>query len=134
MLGPACALGARSSADPLPPSPATVRVVMTDTSFEFAPDIPAGRAVFEVVNDGTEDHSMTLVNLPEDFPPILEQLRGSERRGTAAVARVPRLAPAERSTFAVDLKPGRYAMLCLVADPDGTVHATRGHAAEFRVM
>ena len=134
LLGSSCAIGAKTSAAPLPPSPTTVHVSITNQSFVFDPDIPAGRVVFDVVNDGTEDHSMNLVSLPEDFPPLVEQLRGTERRGTPAVARVPRLAPGERSTFAVDLKPGRYGMICFVTGPDGTSHATKGHAAEFRVV
>ena len=133
LFGSACAIGAKSSAGALPPSPPTVRVGMAEYSFEFDHDIPAGRVVFDVVNNGTIDHSMTVLKLPEDLPPLLDQLRGDERRGLSALARVPALAPGQHSTFAVDLTPGRYGMICFVTDPDGMSHAVKGQATEFRV-
>ena len=75
----------------------------------------------------------TIVALPEDFPPLAEQLRSSTRTGVATLARILRRPPGEHGTIAVDLPPGRYGFLCFVADADGVAHAVKGMAAEIRV-
>lgn len=118
---------------PLPPAPAELDVRMTEYRFEHVPTIPPGRVVVEARNEGRERHSVTLARLPEDVPPILEQLRGESRRSVETVAQVMDRPPGTRAAFAVDLAPGRYALLCFVRFPDGTTHAFQGMATEFRV-
>lgn len=107
---------------------------MTEYRFEHQAVVPPGRTVFRVVNAGGEPHSLVLVELEEDFPPIDEQLRGSTRRGVPTYAQVPERPPGSRDTFAVDLEPGRYAFICFVAGPDGISHSTKGMSSEFRVL
>ncbi|MDP9387484.1 MAG: cupredoxin domain-containing protein [Actinomycetota bacterium] len=124
--------GAEQAAAPLPPDPPVVTVAMSEYRFDFG-SIPEGRVVFEVVNEGQLAHRLSLIPLAEDFPPILEQLRGTERRVVDTLAAVATLAPGQRRSVAVDLAPGRYAFVCFVSDPDGSSHALKGHAAEFRV-
>jgi hypothetical protein len=89
--------------------------------------------VFRVSNAGAEHHSLVLVGLEEDFPPIDEQLRGPDRRPAATFAHVPERPPGSRDTFAVDLTPGRYAFICFVRGPDGVSNALKGMSSEFRV-
>ena len=93
------------------------------TEYQFAYDhLSKGRVVFQVVNDGQTVHRMSLVPLPEDLPPIQQQLHGDERRALNTLAAV-----------AVDLLPGRYAFICFLTDPDGQSHALKGMANEFRI-
>ena len=106
---------------------------MSDYAFRHPPEAPPGRVVFRVTNAGALPHSLVLVELPEDFPPVDEQLRSDVRRPVANLARVPERPPGSRDTYAVDLIPGRYAMACFVTDPDGVSHALKGMSSEFRV-
>lgn len=107
---------------------------MTEYRFDHQAQIPPGRTVFRVVNAGGESHSLVLVGLDEDVPPIDEQLRSPNRRGVPTYAQVPERPPGSRDTFAVDLEPGRYAFICFVRDSDGVSHADKGMSSEFRVL
>lgn len=106
---------------------------MTEYRFTHPPEMPPGRMVFRVVNAGAEPHSLVLVGLEEDVPPIDEQLRSPNRRGAATFAQLPSRPPGSRDTFAVDLEPGRYAFICFVQGSDGVSHALKGMSSEFRV-
>jgi len=118
---------------PLPPPPAVVDITMRDYEFRYDPDIPPGRVVFRVRNAGPSAHEVDLVSLPEDMPPIDEQLRGSERRFVDAVAVMPTHQPGTSGVFAADLRPGRYALVCFLLDAEGKAHALRGMNSEFHV-
>lgn len=137
VVGLAIVVGAcQTSAEPdlpLTAGPPMVEVAMRDYRFDYLAEIPAGRVVFRVTNAGTVAHELRLRPLPEDMPPIEEQLRGSQRRIISPFAGVPALNPGESASFAVDLVPGRrYALLCFLRDDEGIVHATKGMASEFR--
>lgn len=127
-LVPAC-----SAPAPLPPAPATVALRMDEYAFELSATPKPGRVVVEVENAGELDHEVVLVILPEDVPPILEQLRSEERRTVATLAYLPPRPPGGRGSFALDLEPGRYALLCFIEDADGISHALKGMALELRV-
>lgn len=134
-MGAACALLGSCSKDtlPLPGKPATVSVVMSEYRFDHAPLVGRGRVVIDVRNEGRRDHEVSLVPLPPDFPPIARQLRSETRRPLPAMANVSRQ-PGERRVFAVDLRPGRYALLCFLREGDGVTHALKGMASELRVQ
>ena len=131
MLSASC--DRQADAAPLPPRPATVNVTMTDFRFELDKAVPRGRVVFRVRNEGKSRHEMDLVSLPEDLPPLDEQLRGTERRAVDAVAVLPAHAPGTTGVIAADLTRGRYALICFMSDADGEVHALKGMHSEFRV-
>lgn len=115
-------------------SPAVLDVTMTDNRFVYDGEtLPRGRVVFRLVNEGRSDHEVVLLPLPEEFPPIEEQLRSDERRALETVAGPPAVDPGDNQTFAVDLTPGRYAMVCFVLDEDGVPHSLKGMASEFGV-
>lgn len=116
-----------------PPAPPVVTVTMVDHKFEFDPDIPAGRVVFRITNAGKAPHHLIMFPVPEDLPPIDEQLKGTQRRSVEPFASIYDRAPGDTGTFAVDLVPGRrYAMVCSVQDEDGKPHWRNGMATEFR--
>ncbi|HUP70618.1 MAG TPA: hypothetical protein VM142_12510 [Acidimicrobiales bacterium] len=128
-----CAAGATNT--PLPPDPPVLRVEMGDYSFGFRRPVPAGRVVFDVGNAGRRDHELVVVELPADMAGGIDaQLHSAERRAFPTVVALTARPPGGKGTFALDLAPGRYAMLCMLKDP-GTAeeHALRGMNAEFRV-
>lgn len=105
---------------------------MADYRFHYGEAIAAGRVLFRVINTGSADHSLSLLPLTEDIPPIDEQLRGTERRAIVPLAAIKARPPGTATTVAVDLAPGvRYAMVCFVDDAEGS-HALRGMSSEFR--
>jgi len=128
----ACTPG-KSGGAGLPPSPLRFDLVMTDNRFEHPTTASVGRQVFRVTNAGATEHSLVLISLSDDVPPIAEQLRSEERRGVPTFAKLPARPPGSEDTFAVELATGRYAFVCFVTDPDGISHALKGMASEFRV-
>jgi len=122
----------------VPPSAQTVEVTMLEYRFDYRPPTQAGRTVFTVRNTGREGHRFSIFPLPEDMPPIAEQLRGENRRSINSLVDLPQVrddfAPGESLTVAVDLRPGqRYAFLCLLKTPAGDLHADLGMNTEFRL-
>lgn len=127
------AASCQKTARSLPPAPAKVVVAMSENRFAYKPPRSTGRVVFEARNDGRVDHELVLVIVPEELPPLDEQLRSGTRRVIATLASVPRRQPGRRGTFAVDLEPGRYGIICFVQDADGVQHAQKGMSSEFRL-
>lgn len=128
VAGPAC------RSDPaLPPKPLSVRVTMDEYRFSRVSTIAAGRVVFNFHNDGALRHGPAMIPLPNDVPPIAEQVRGTNRRSVAPVAGIAASPRGSTRPVAVDLAAGRYAIVCFIVDPDGRSHAVKGMATEFRV-
>lgn len=119
---------------PLFSGPPVLTVTLDEMSFGHSPNAPRGRVRMRMENVGRIDHRLVLAPLPEDFPPITQQLSGEERRPITPIAGIPDRAPGETGQFAVDLVPGRYALICFYVDPDGKSHADKGMASEFRVV
>jgi hypothetical protein len=104
--------------------------------FRYEPSavsVPSGRVVFQLANRGQQGHQPTLITVPDDVPPILEQLRGSTRRSIDVLVNNPGLRPGVTGAIAVDLKPGvRYAFVCFAETQDAKLHSILGMAWEFR--
>lgn len=106
---------------------------MTEYSFNYDPAIGAGRVLFRVRNTGSVVHSLRMLPLTDDIPPIDRQIRGSRRLAVRPFAGFAALGPGAQTTFAVDLAPDtRYALLCFRTEGEGTAHLLRGMASEFR--
>lgn len=125
--------GGGSANAPLPPSPHVVAVHMREYAFGYDRSIAPGRTVFRVRNTGRLRHDLVLIPLPNDFPPIDVQLHSRTRRAIASVAHLPPVRPDRSGTFAVDLTPGRYAMVSFVAEGNRKSDALQGMSSEFRV-
>lgn len=123
-------LGCTSDA-PLPPQPTTVQVTMRDHAFDIepAPPVPAGRVVFVAHNAGEAMHELAVVALPEDDGEAPSE--GGMAVPTMGVIH-PR-APGEHGRVAVDLTPGRYALVCLVQTQEGVAHTELGQRVDFVV-
>jgi hypothetical protein len=107
---------------------------MREYRFDHPPQVAPGRVVFTVRNAGALRHELVLLALPEDFPPIDQQLHSDERRAVDTLAALHDRDPGTRDTFAADLAPGRYAFVCFIRDPDGVAHALKGMNSELRVV
>lgn len=81
---------------------------------------------------GDDDHRLALIPLPDDFPPIHEQVRSREHRFVQELAAIPDTPPGAEAAFAVDLERGRYGVACFSVDGSET-HAEKGMVTEFRV-
>lgn len=134
-LGPAVLLAAActTAAAPFPPPPQSVSVTMREYGYDYKPPAAAGRIVFNARNAGKVDHEMVVVTLGDGIPPIAEQLQSGNRLVVPTVARLSSRKPGSSGTFALDLTPGRYALICFVKDPDGGQHAQKGMSTEFRL-
>lgn len=121
------------SSGPLPAGPSEETVTIYDDELSYDEPVSAGRVVFRIFNAASEPHKLTILPLPEDMPPLAQQLRGSKRVALNAFAGVPPRQPGTWGTFAVNLQPNRrYALVCLMRDEEGESHARRGISAEFR--
>ena len=111
-----------------------VAVTMAEYRFGMAGTVPRGRVVFRVTNRGGTAHDLTMVSIPDDFPlTIGEQLRSRDREAFRTRAHLAVRQPGKSGTFAMDLAPGRYGIVCFVMGPGGETHARMGMSAEFRV-
>jgi hypothetical protein len=106
---------------------------MAEYRFDHAPETRPGRVVFRVTNAGSQAHSLVLVELDEDLPPIDQQLHSDVRRAVPTLAQVPERPPGSSDVFAADLVPGRYGFVCFVKDADGVSHSLKGMSSEIRV-
>lgn len=121
------------SAEMLPRGPMEVQVTISDEGFEYEGPIPSGRVVLRIDNTASQPHKVTLLPLPNDMPPLAEQLHGPTRIPFNAFAGTRVRQPGTEAMFAVDLVVGRrYGLVCLLQDPDGQSHARQGFNAEFR--
>lgn len=131
---------ATSSAAPSDP-PADFEVDMREMQFVGIPEsVPAGRSVLRVTNGGTEWHEAVIMHVADgatvdglidefsamgDGPDdgLVDSIVG----GSAVVS------PGITTWMVVDLEPGTYAMVCLVPNDDGVIHAMLGMIGVFTV-
>lgn len=123
-----CTAGA---AAPLPPARPHVVVTVFDDHIQLG-SVPDGQVVFDIRNDGTKRHRLSLVLLPDNLPPLDQQLRGAQREVVTTQAAVADIEPGGAGTFATNLAAGRYGLVDFGADADGASHALQGVNTEFR--
>jgi len=117
----------------LPASPPTVKVDMAEYRFSYNRKISPGRVVFRIANKGKLVHRMILTPWPANLAPIQQELHNDKPNPITPIAGIDDRPPGTEGFFAVDLTPGKYAMLCLFIDPDKQAHALKGMASEFTV-
>lgn len=96
--------------------------------------IPAGRVILQLQNVDGIDHEMVLLAMTDDFPLSIEEVAQTpEQEAFPTIVALPAIEPDGRGVVALDLAPGRYAMICQLDDPDGENHFKKGMSSEFRV-
>lgn len=105
------------------PASEDLTVTMHDHGFQLTAPVPGGKPRWKVHNNGSEPHQALLIRLPEDANEFQERQwfangsRGS-RRGIP-VGGVVELQPDADAWFTVELKPGRYLLICTVLEEEG---------------
>ncbi|MDQ2765641.1 MAG: hypothetical protein M3Y30_00675 [Gemmatimonadota bacterium] len=136
MIRPLLVTGAASKSDTtLPATSATVR--LTDYRFTLTGKLHVGRQLVRVQNDGSHRHHLNLTRIVGNA--TLEQIDKWDGKsqpsplddisGGASV-----LDPGSASVIALDLKPGRYLLACVLTDDkDSKPHYMLGMEKEITI-
>ncbi len=127
---------AAPSGEPAPRADATLR--LTDFAFALSGPLHAGSRTVQLVNDGRQAHEAVVIRLAEgasvqDFieryrPGGLPNSAGLEAGGVTGID------PGRQASMHLDLEPGRYGLLCFLADPvTGAPHFSRGMWMDLEV-
>lgn len=127
---------AAPSGEPAPRADATLR--LTDFAFSLSGPLHAGARTVQLVNDGRQAHEAVVIRLAEgasaqDFieryrPGGLPNSAGLESGGATGID------PGRQASMHLDLEPGRYGLLCFLADPvTGAPHFSRGMWMDIEV-
>ena len=101
----------------------SIALVLTDHHFRLSAPVEGGKLRWRVKNEGTEPHQALVVRLPDGVSEYGERAwfdHGSQgpepgERGGG----LERIAPGAEATFDTDLKPGKYLLLCAMAEEEG---------------
>ena len=127
---------AASSGEPAPRADATLR--LNDFAFTLNGPLRAGARTVHLVNDGRQAHEVVLIRLAEgasaqDFieryrPGGLPNSAGRETGGVTGID------PGRQAYMHLQLRSGRYGLLCFLADPvTGAPHFSRGMFMDIEV-
>lgn len=116
---------------PRPSAPETdVTLTMRDYAFELSQPLQAGRQMIRVENTGVDPHHAFLLKLgPNETRHDVEAWLENGMEGEPPVTYVGGmdvLSHEAEAWFEVDLSPGSYVLVCLVAGPDEVPHTARG--------
>jgi uncharacterized cupredoxin-like copper-binding protein len=115
-----------------------VTVVATDFAFKMPATLAAGPTAFTLVNHGTQAHHFFLIRLNGGHT-TEELVAGMKSPGPpppwAVFAGGPNAVDSGGSSFAtiVDLRPGNYAVVCIIPGPDGVPHIMKGMSRSLHV-
>lgn len=113
-----------------PGSPNVVTVHATDYAFSAPDRIPAGMTTFKLMNDGKTFHHVAIVRLDSaktlaDLAAAFKQ-PGPPPRWAAFLGGPNAPDPGGEANATLNMKPGNYALVCLVDVPGGVPHFARG--------
>lgn len=122
-----------ASTTPAPAAGATPVTVALAKGREFtiapdAPSAPAGKVTFTVTNYGKMTHEMVIVPSPAGGGKALAKADGTANE-TGALGETKDVPAGGTKSFAVDLKPGKYILLCNLPG-----HFAGGMWVEFSVV
>ena len=108
-----------------------------DFSYEVPAQIPAGPLRIRMENGGMELHHVTLVRIPDggSVEALLAGLTDAGGPEGYEFFGGPNAAPPQGASSAeVDLRPGSYAVVCLIPSPDQELHFRKGMVATFEAV
>lgn len=113
-------------------APGEVVVRARDFSYVAPDTVPSGPTTFRLINEGPDFHHLQLVRLEEGRTAgdLMRHLTSGPAPWPSWAIEVggpmtPN-APGEEMAATLDLKPGEYAMICLIPAPDGQLHIMKG--------
>ena len=139
-LGAACSQGEKAGGDSATAEPAalaTINLRATDYKFEGPDTVSAGPTWVRMTNDGKEFHHVVIVHM--DSGHTVDELLKSMGSGPPPAWAQPVGGPIAPSpggaatTTAVPLRPGSYALICMVPSPDGVPHVAKGMVRQMTV-
>ncbi len=138
MKGMISALTVTPSSAPSAEPAADVNVRLSDYKFTTSKPLTAGRHVIKVTNDAAQPHEIVFVKLlPGKTAAGLAQWVEAGMQGPPpgmALGGVAAIAKGRSNTFALDLTPGTYGMICFLPDAkDGKPHSAHGMTTQFEV-
>jgi uncharacterized cupredoxin-like copper-binding protein len=128
-------------ADTNPPPPefqGNFHMAMFEYEFVVVQPLRKGRHTFYVINRGDQIHQASFIRLnpgasAEDVLMALKQETPRPLPGTM-VGGMSGLEPGREGTFTAELRPGRYAIMCLFSNPaPGESHAAKGMVMNFTI-
>jgi hypothetical protein len=107
-----------------------VKVVAKDYAFDVVPTVPAGIVTFHLLNQGSDVHHLTLVELGvghtvKEFVDAM-RVSGEPPAWTVTVGATPIIQKNHEAFLTLRLSPGRYMLSCLIPAKDGRSHAEKG--------
>lgn len=112
------------------PTVTYVKVLGADYAFEAQEVVPAGIVAFNLVNNGTDVHQMSVFELPKDHTlrEFLDQYHslGMIPTWMVALGHTPTIAPKAEAFVTVRMRPGRYILACIIPARDGRMHTEKG--------
>lgn len=114
-----------------------ITVVASEFAFTAPATVPAGPTAIKLVNRGRQVHHATLIRL-DDGKTADDVLAAMKNPGPppawAVMSGGPNgVSPGGTAETIVDLRPGRYAVVCFVPDADGAPHVMKGMIRELQV-
>ncbi len=119
-----------------PGKPHVVRINATDFAYSLPDTISAGLTTIEMTNGGKQMHHAVFFRLEQGkhLPDLLAAMAKQEMPMWAVPVGGPNgPAPGGLASVTVNLKPGQYALVCVIPGPDGMPHVTKGMAKEITV-
>ena len=118
------------------PAPVDMTLRLTEYGFGWERMPAAGRHRIRVQNVGMEPHEVFLARLEpgksaQDLLVWIEQPHGPPPG--EPLGGISPLDPQGSNVLTVDFTPGRYALICFLPGPDGTLHFIHGMIQEFDI-
>lgn len=136
MVG-ALTVTAEKSEGSAPAADATVR--LTDYKFTISKPLSAGHRVINVVNDASQPHEIVIAELApgktiSDLGTWVDKTMMKGPPPGTPIGGITALAKGRSGSFPIDLKPGKYGMICFLPDgKDGKSHFAHGMVQELTV-
>ena len=118
--------------------PTMLRIVATDHHYMMPSQIKAGYINMVMENAGKEPHHAQFLRLNDSV--TMEQFQAALQEGVAAVMTVATLTggpsvidPGMSQSVTLNLAPGQYMLLCIIAGADGVPHLAKGMVAPLTV-
>lgn len=109
-----------------------IKVTLDEYSIRLAStSLSAGPQTFSVTDRGQIAHQFVLLRTtrePDDLPVAKDGIVKLDTKGLDEVGQIELLTPGQKQTLDVDLRPGRYVLICNIAG-----HYSSGMHAGFRV-
>ncbi|HET7584266.1 MAG TPA: hypothetical protein VFK13_05130 [Gemmatimonadaceae bacterium] len=137
MAHPLTVVAAPAGSAPAAEPTTDMSISLSDYAFTLSDSLTAGHHVFDVSNAGTQPHEVVLVRLdagktPNDVLTWVFNQNGPPPG--VPLGGIVAIEPGMHQSFAADLAPGDYALMCFIPDgKDGKPHAMHGMMKEIHV-